>query len=63
VVYRPSSLAFLKPEGKNDQAIQRVQMSDASGVSWLAVYSLARQSNKAWRITGCAMVENKGRMA
>lgn len=63
VVYRPASVAFLKPEGKNDQAIQRVQMSDASGVSWLAVYSLARQSNKAWRITGCAMVENKGRMA
>jgi hypothetical protein len=63
VVYRPSSLAFLKPEGKDGQVIQRVQMADAQGVSWLAVYSLERQGNKAWRITGCAVVEHKGRMA
>lgn len=63
VVYRPGSVAFLKAEGKGDQAIQRVQMTDAGGASWLAVYSLERQRNKAWRITGCAVVENKGRMA
>lgn len=63
VVYRPGSVAFLKAEGKEDRAIQRVQMTDAGGASWLAVYSLERQRNKAWRITGCAVVENKGRMA
>jgi len=40
-----------------------VQMADSSGVSWLAVYSLEKQSNKAWRITGCVVVENRGRMA
>ena len=63
VVYRPGSVAFLKAEGKDDRAIQRVQMTDAGGASWLAVYSLERQRNKAWRITGCAVVENRGRMA
>lgn len=63
VVYRPASVAFLKSEGKDDQAIQRVQMADASGASWLAVYSLERQRNKAWRITGCVVVENRARMA
>ena len=63
VVYRPASVAFLKSEGKDDQVIQRVQMADASGASWLAIYSLERQRNKAWRITGCVVVENKGRMA
>lgn len=63
VVYRPGSVAFLKAEGKDGQAIQRVQMTDAGGASWLAVYSLERQRNKAWRITGCAVVENRGRMA
>ena len=63
VVYRPTSVAFLKPEGKDGIAIQRVQMTDASGTSWLAVYSLAQQKNKSWRITGCSVVENKGRMA
>ena len=63
VVYRPASIAFLKPEGEGDQAIQRVQMTDAGGTAWLAVYSLARQKDKSWRITGCAVVENRARTA
>lgn len=61
VVYRPASVAFLKPESKGDDAVQRVQMLDASGASWLAIYSLQRQKDKSWRINGCVLVENKGR--
>ena len=60
VVYRPASTAFLKPEGKGDEAVQRVQMTDARGNPWLAIYSLQRQKSGAWRITGCAVVKNKG---
>jgi hypothetical protein len=63
VVYRPASSAFLKAEGSGGDVIQRVQMLDASGASWLAVYSLQRQKDKTWRISGCVVVENKGRMA
>ena len=63
VVYRPASVAFLKAEGKDDEVVQRVQMLDAGGNSYLAVYSLQRQKGNVWRITGCAVVENKGRMA
>ena len=67
VVYRPASVVFLRPEssgaGVGEEVIQRVQMLDASGASWLAVYSLQRQKDKTWRISGCAVVENKGRMA
>ena len=63
VVYRPVSVAFLKPTGKDDDVIQRVQMTDAEGESWLATYSLQRQKNKTWRITGCNVAANKGRMA
>jgi len=63
VVYRPASVAFLKPEGSGDDVIQRVQMLNASGASYLAVYSLQRQKDNTWRISGCALVENKGRMA
>lgn len=63
VVYRPASVAFLKAEGKEDDVVQRVQMQDTSGNSYLAVYSLQRQKGNVWRITGCAVVENKGRMA
>ena len=63
VVYRPASVAFLKAEGKDDEVVQRVQMLDAGGNSCLAIYSLQRQKGNVWRITGCAVVENKGRMA
>lgn len=63
-IYRPASVAFLKPEGKDGQAIQRVQMLDADGDAWLAVYSLELQKDKkTWRITGCHVAANKGRMA
>jgi len=62
VVYRPASVTFLKAEGKGDDVVQRVQMLDASGNSYLAVYTLQRQKGNVWRITGCVVVENKGRM-
>lgn len=62
VVYRPASVAFLKPENKDGQVIQRVQMVDASGDAWLAIYSLQREGT-SWLITGCVVVANKGRMA
>lgn len=62
VVYRPASVAYLKAEGRHDQAIQRVQMTDQAGEPWLATYTLQRQKNRAWRITGCMVTENRGRM-
>lgn len=62
-IYRPASVAFLRPESKDGQVIQRVQMRDERGDEWLATYSLQRQKDKAWRITGCLVVSNKGRMA
>ena len=63
VVYRPASVAFLKAESSGDDVVQKMQMLDASGTSYLAVYSLQRQKDKTWRISGCTVVENKGRMA
>lgn len=61
VVYRNTSVSFLKPETLQDQVIQKVQLVDASGDAWLASYALQRQKDKSWRITGCLVVENKGR--
>ncbi len=63
VVYRPASVAFLTPEVAANQAVQRVQMQDAAGDAYLAVYTLERQKNKAWRITGCQVAANKGQTA
>lgn len=62
-IYRPASTAFLKPEEHHGQVIQRVQLVDESGSAWLALYSLQRQKDQSWRITGCQVIPNKGRMA
>ena len=61
-IYRPASTAFLKPEDHHGQVIQRVQLVDESGTAWLALYSLERQKDQSWRITGCQVIPNKGRM-
>ena len=63
MVYRPASSAFLQAESVSGEVLQRVQLTDASGHSWLAIYSLEQQKDKSWRITGCSVQENKGRMA
>ncbi len=63
VVYRPVSSAFLTVQGSGNQAIQRVQMQDAQGDAYLATYTLERQKNKTWRITGCQVMANKGQTA
>lgn len=62
VVYRPASVTFLKPDGAGaDEMVQPVQMTDTAGTAWLAIYRLARQPDKRWKITGCEIVRNDGR--
>jgi len=62
VVYRPASVAFMKPERDGNEIVQPVQMSDAEGATWMAIYTLERQKNKLWRITGCFVQSTNGRM-
>ena len=61
VVYDPANVAFLKPEAQDSGVILRVQMNDQQGRPWLAVYSLQLQKDKSWRISGCVIVESRGR--
>ena len=53
VVYRPSSVSFLLPEWIDGKLIQRVQMRDAAGATWMVVYEIERQPDRSWRIAGC----------
>jgi hypothetical protein len=62
VVYRPASVSFLKPTVVDGEFIQGVQMTDANGAVWLAVYQLQRQKNKRWLIHGVQVVESDARM-
>jgi hypothetical protein len=61
VVYRPASVAFMKPEWADDKLIQRVQMADASGAPWMVVYELERQPDRSWRIAACVAARGEGR--
>ncbi|MGV8803392.1 MAG: DUF4864 domain-containing protein [Polaromonas sp.] len=67
-IYRPASAAFIKPESygepdqQGSQAIQRVHLLDDDGNAWVATYSLRRQSDNTWRITGCKVAPDKNRM-
>ena len=69
VVHRPASVMFLKPrwlEGgtrDNGEVVQGVQMTDAKGNAWLAIYRLQRQGDQTWRISGCVLVANEGKAA
>lgn len=56
MLIRPRSVSFFRPEGVDGVVTQVVQFRDAEGRLWRAVYELQRQSDKRWRISGCAVV-------
>lgn len=63
VVYRPASVAFLVPQVLPDgTVVQRAQMTDARGEAWLATYTLQRQKDRSWRISGCDVQAARGRV-
>ena len=51
----PRSVSYFRPEGVGGVITQGVQFRDADGRLWRAVYELQRQSDKRWRISGCAV--------
>lgn len=57
VVYRPASVRFLKARPDGGAVLQPVQMNDADGQSWLAIYRLELQKDKTWRIAGCVLAQ------
>jgi hypothetical protein len=63
VVYRPAAVVFLKPTTTDGALVQPVHMTDREGVTWLALYSLQRQSDDTWRIGGCVLVPHAGKTA
>lgn len=56
MLIRPRSVSYFRPEGEGGVITQGVQFRDAEGRLWRAVYELQRQSDKRWRINGCAVL-------
>ena len=63
VVYRPASLSFQVPYWENDEVWQTVEMRDAQGMDWTAIYTLLRQADGVWRINGCVLKRGLGQAA
>ena len=62
VVYRPASVTFLEAAVVDGEVFQAVQLVDANGGLWLALYSVQRQPDKRWRISGCMVQRGEGRV-
>jgi hypothetical protein len=58
-VYRPQSYSFGTLSEEPGYLTQTVDIVDAEGEFWTAVYTL-RQFEGAWRITGCYLVKKPG---
>ena len=63
VVYRPASLSFQVPYVEGDEVWQVVEMRDAQGMDWTAIYTLLRQADGVWRINGCVLKRGLGQAA
>lgn len=55
VVYRPNSVLFRPLQVVAGEPFQAVQMSDAAGRVWVAVYKMQKQTYGSWRIDGCVL--------
>lgn len=59
MVYRPASIAFMKPERHGESVLQLAAIVDNQGKPWLALFSLEQQADGSWRISGCVVSENR----
>jgi hypothetical protein len=55
VVYRPRTVKFEAFEAVDDEVLQPVRLTDVDGQAWLALYSMERQPDGNWRISGCRL--------
>jgi len=61
MVYRPAGVTFFKPELDGSVLLQPVEITDQDFNSWIALFSLERQPDASWRISGCVVTENRWR--
>ena len=62
-VHRPQTYAMGDVEETSIGLTQYVQIQDAEGVDWTAVYTVERQPDGSWKITGCSLLKAPGERA
>ncbi|MCP3371854.1 DUF4864 domain-containing protein [Bradyrhizobium cajani] len=56
-VYRHQSFEFGDSKSEGGWIAQRVHIVDANGEAWEALYTLERQSDGSYKITGCSLLK------
>lgn len=59
-VYRPRTYEFGATREEGDGFEQALRIQDAEGVDWDAVYTLQKQPDGSWKISGCRLVKRPG---
>jgi hypothetical protein len=57
-VYRPKSVTFGELMNSPGGILQKVFLTGPDGENWVAVYSLERQPDGSWRISGCYLIKD-----
>ncbi len=58
-VTHPSSVSFGALESQDGQLVQHVELVGPNGEGALALYTMEREPNGAWRIAGCQLVRTE----
>lgn len=59
-LYNPDSYAFSRNIEQGGSVYQEVLVTDQNGKQWQAVYTLKRQEDGSWKITGVKMEPTQG---
>ena len=62
-VYRPQSYEFGELKAEPGYLEQTVDIVDAAGGFWTALYTLRQDASGAWKITGCYILKKPGEVA
>jgi len=62
-VYRSKSATFGRMVDQGSLAAQEVFLTGPDGTDWVALYTLERQPDGSWRITGCTLSRAPGSAA
>ena len=56
-VYRPATVVFLDMLVMGEDVVQQVQVTDRSGLVWVAYYAMQRQRDGSWKTNGCHLAQ------
>lgn len=62
-VYRAKDVLFGELKDSEPGATQMVRLSDEDGELWLAIYTLEKQADGAWLISGCVLLRQNAQRA